>query len=80
MSLEAMSTPAQDTRDKVIRLEVEMHAMRNEVAKMSAKVDELHELLTQARGARWMLMILIALGGFMAAKIVPLVSYFIPSR
>ena len=71
-----MSTPAQDTRDKVIRLETEMAAMRNDVSKMAAKVDELHELLTQARGARWMLMILIALGGFVAAKVTPIVTYF----
>ncbi len=73
-----MSTPAQDTRDKVIRLETEMAAMRNDVSKMAAKVDELHELLTQARGARWMLMILIALGGFVAAKITPIITYFFP--
>ena len=73
-----MSTPAQDTRDKVIRLETEMAAMRNDVSKMAAKVDELHELLTQARGARWMLMILIALGGFVAAKIAPIITYFFP--
>ena len=75
MSLESMNTPAQDTRDKVIRLETEMAAMRSDVAKMAAKVDELHTLLTQARGARWMLMVLIALGSFMAAKVTPFVTY-----
>lgn len=73
-----MSTAAQDTRDKVIRLETEMAAMRRDVTNMAEKVDELHELLTQARGARWMLMILIALGGFVAAKITPLIAYFFP--
>jgi len=71
-----MTTAAQDTRDKVIRLETEMAAMRNDVAKMAAKVDELHTLLTQARGARWMLMLLIAIGSFMAAKVTPLFAYF----
>jgi len=75
MSLEAVNTPAQDTRDKVIRLETEMAAMRSDVAKMAAKVDELHTLLTQARGARWMLIALVAIGSFMAAKVTPLVTY-----
>jgi len=73
-----MTTPAQDTRDKVIRLETEMAAMRHDVTKMAEKVDELHTLLTQAKGARWMLFILVALGSFMAAKITPLVAYFLP--
>lgn len=71
-----MNSPAQDTRDKVIRLETEMAAMRSDVAKMAAKVDELHTLLTQARGARWMLIALVAIGSFMAAKVTPLVTYF----
>ena len=70
-----MNSPAQDTRDKVIRLETEMAAMRSDVAKMAAKVDELHTLLTQARGARWMLIALVAIGSFMAAKVTPIVSY-----
>ncbi|WP_423811052.1 hypothetical protein [Pseudochrobactrum asaccharolyticum] len=36
------------------------------------KVTEMHLVLTQAKGARWMLMLMIGVAGFVAAKITPL--------
>lgn len=75
MPLETM-TPTQDTRDRVIKLESKVEQLEKTIDAMSEKVTEMHELLIQAKGARWMLMILVAIGGFMAAKVTPLVTYF----
>lgn len=58
-----------DTRDRVIRLETQMEHMEKTLASMSTKVDSMHALLQQARGARWFLvgiaMVIGAAGGFL---------------
>jgi len=65
---------ADNTRDIVIRLEAEMKAMQHDMASTSKKVDEMHSLLQQAKGARWAIFAMAALGGFVSAKL----SAFIP--
>lgn len=70
-----MTTPTQDTRDRVIRMEGKVEQLERKIDDMDAKVSEMHQLLTQAKGARWMLMIMVGLGGFVAAKITPLIQY-----
>jgi uncharacterized protein YlxW (UPF0749 family) len=63
-----MVTPASDTRDRVIRLEERVKHMEETLDSMSKKVSEMHSLLQQARGARWLLigvaMMIGAAGGF----------------
>lgn len=66
--------PSTDTRDRVIRLEAEVEAMSKTVESMSKKVTEMHELLQQAKGARWAILLMAAAGGFISAKL----STFIP--
>lgn len=63
-----------DTRDRVIRLEAEVESMAKTVESMSKKVSEMHELLQQAKGARWAILVMAAVGGFISAKL----SAFIP--
>lgn len=75
-----MTTPTQDTRDRVIRLEEKVDTLEKTVASMDKKVTEMHQLLLQARGARWLLFTLVALGGFIAAKISPIVAVFFPPK
>lgn len=75
-----MLTPEQDTRDRVIRLEEKVCALEEKIEAMGEKVSEMHALLLHAKGAKWMLMILIAIGGFVAAKITPLLAHFLPSK
>lgn len=70
-----MATPAQDTRDRVIRMEGKVEQLERKIDDLDTKVTEMHQLLTQAKGARWMLMLMIAVGGFIAGKIVPIVQY-----
>ncbi len=57
---------ATDTRDRVIRLETQISHMDRQMGSMAAKVDEMHALLQQGRGARWFLFCLVGCGGFFA--------------
>lgn len=72
MSLES------DTRDRVIRLETEVQHLRTTVESMDAKLTELTTMLQQAKGARWVLWFLIMVGGFLAAKVTPLLALLWP--
>ncbi len=75
-----MPSPTQDTRDRVIRLEEEVKHLKRKIDDMDRKVTEMHYLLLHAKGAKWMLMILIAIGGFVAAKITPIIAYLFPTK
>ena len=57
---------ATDTRDRVIRLETKLDHVESRQASMSAKVDEMHGILQQGRGAKWFIFASIAIGGFLA--------------
>lgn len=52
-----------DTRDRVIRMESELKSLKEDVEKMGSKVDEIHTLLTEARGAQKAVRFLIWLSG-----------------
>lgn len=69
VSVEAMSTET-DTRDRVIALEVKVQNLTVTVDSMAVQVDQMHDLLMQARGARWAIVGAATVGGFMAAKAV----------
>ena len=56
-------TDTRDTRDRVIRMEAELKALKDDVETMGSKVDEIHTLLTEARGAQKAIRFLIWLSG-----------------
>lgn len=59
-----MSTLETDTRDRVIRLEAQVEHMAETVDKMSTQVTELHAMLQQARGAKWLFIVVwVGIGG-----------------
>lgn len=58
-----------NTRDIVIRLETELTVVKDDVSKMKEQVSEMHDLLQQAKGAKWFVVILAAAGGFASAQI-----------
>lgn len=53
-----------DTRDRLIRLETEMDGVQKTVEDMSLKVNAMHDVMMQAKGARWLLLGAAGLLGF----------------
>lgn len=58
-----------DTRDKLIRLETEVEHLSGQVSAVAAQVKEMHELMMQAKGARWAIIGMASIGGFVSAKL-----------
>jgi hypothetical protein len=67
-----------DTRDRLIRLEVEVTHLTNKLEDVSDKVSEMHDVLMKATGAKWLLFAIIAGLGFVAGKIGALTAWFRP--
>ena len=64
-----------DTRDRLIRLEAEMDGVQKTIDEMSHKVSVMHDIMMQAKGARWLLLGAAGLLGFMSSligKVLPL--------
>lgn len=57
-----------DTRDKVIALESDVKHLTDKIDTLSKQVTEIHDLLQQARGAKWMLIAFATLGGAIVSK------------
>jgi hypothetical protein len=73
--LGAIMSDQTDTRDRVIKLESDLKHLTDSVESMSAKVTAMHDLLNQARGARWLILTAAAIGGFVAAKLAAFVPW-----
>lgn len=58
-----------DIRERITRLETKFEHISTEIDKISDQVDTLVNLLNQAKGARWVIAGMAALGGFVAAKL-----------
>jgi hypothetical protein len=67
--LGAVMSDQTDTRDRVIKLESDLRHLTDSVESMSTKVTAMHDLLQQARGARWLILTAAAIGGFVSAKL-----------
>jgi len=66
-----------EIRDKVIRLEAQVEHLTTTVDHMAGKLDDLHEVFLQAKGARWLLLAMAGIGGALAgfaAKWVPFIA------
>jgi predicted esterase YcpF (UPF0227 family) len=61
-----------DNHERLVRLETKHENLTEKVDDMSEKVTEMHELLMQARGARWAIVGMASLGGFFAGKLAGL--------
>jgi hypothetical protein len=64
-----MTDETRDLRDRLIRLEVEVKTLTDKSEAAFRKLDEMHGLLLQARGARWAILGMAAIGGFLASKV-----------
>lgn len=58
-----------DTRERVIALERDVKHLSAQVDDMSDKVAEMHDVLMQARGVRWIIVLMAGVGGFVASKL-----------
>lgn len=58
-----------DNYERLVRLETKHEHLTEKVSNMAGKVDEMHELLTQARGVRWVIIAMATVGGFLASKV-----------
>lgn len=65
-----------DTRDRVIKLETEMAAVKEQLKDVSTKLNEIHEIFLQAKGARYLVIVSAAIFGFVSAWFPTLLSYF----
>lgn len=65
-----------DTRDRVVAVERDVKHLSAQMDDMGSKVSEMHELLMQAKGARWAMVALVGIGGFVAGKLGALTSLF----
>ena len=69
-----------DTRDRVIALEGHVRNLEQDFVTMCRKVDEMHALLMQARGAKWVIVGSAALAGTVASILFKLIPWSFPFR
>lgn len=58
-----------DERDRLIKLEIETIHLSKKVDEMAKQIDEMHDLLMQAKGAKLILLGLASVVGFLSAKV-----------
>jgi hypothetical protein len=61
-----MNAARSSPNERLAVLEERVSHMEGELARMSAKVDEMHAILLQARGVRWAVIAVSGLVGFLA--------------
>jgi len=59
-----------DTRDRVIRLEAKVEQLTVDIAGIDAKVTEIYTLLQQAKGAKWILIVIWLAAGALLGKLL----------
>lgn len=64
-----------DTRDRVMRMEAELDNLERKVISMSKKIDDMHDLFMQARGARYVIIGAAAVGGAITGFLVKLIPF-----
>lgn len=61
--------PNSNDAERIAVLEANQRHMERKIDQMASKVDEMHEVLLQARGARWAIVGVAGLAGFLASKL-----------
>ena len=68
-------TVRRSANERLVILEQKVSHMEERLEKMSAKVDEMHAILLQARGVRWAVIAVSGLVGFLTG-----ISHWLISR
>ena len=61
---------------RIAVLEAENRHNQEKLDKMSTKVDEMHAVLLQAKGAKWAILGVASLAGFLAGKVSSIIALF----
>lgn len=64
-----------DNHERLVRLETKHEHLTEKFEDMAGKVDEMHELLVQAKGVRWVIIAMATIGGFLASKIGTIIPW-----
>ena len=64
-----------DTRDRVIALEVKVQHLEDKLDKAATKITEMHDVFMQAKGARWVIVAAAGIGGAVAGFMVKLIPW-----
>lgn len=65
-----------DTRERLVKLEVEVENVEEQLKEIGKKVNAMHDVLMQASGAKWVLISVAALIGFVTAEFTKLADLF----
>lgn len=65
-----------ELEERIAVLETDLRYTRLQLTEMSEKVSEMHELLLQAKGARWAILGIAGLSGFLAGKLGGVLALF----
>lgn len=57
-----------ELEERIAVLETNQQFMREQLSEMNANVKEMHSILLQAKGARWAILGVASLAGFLSAK------------
>mgnify|MGYP000187324216 CR=1 FL=1 len=64
-----------DTRDRLIALEVEVRNLTKLVENMSVTLEKVDGVLQQATGAKWLVIVLAGVMGFFTSKATTLIGW-----
>ena len=64
-----------DTRDKVIALEVKVEQLSDTVERLAAAIERLTSLLDQARGAKWAIGLMLFAGGALSSYLPTVIRW-----
>lgn len=67
-----------DERDRLIRLETQFEHLEEKLEDTHKKVTQMHDLLMQAKGARWVIICAAGLSGAVTAFAVKFFPFFGP--
>lgn len=65
-----------ELEERIAVLEANFKHAEAKIDKMAEKVDQMHELLLQAKGARWAILGVASMAGFLAGKLGGVFSMF----
>lgn len=63
-----------DIRERVLRVEMEISAQNKQMEKLIQQTGEVHDLLLQVKGAKWLVLVLAAIIGFVASKAAAIIN------